>query len=57
MTGEVFDLEAVRQWEGFTLPTDRDKWPALMAQLLSDLDGCVERIDELEAMLTEAGAS
>jgi hypothetical protein len=43
----AFDLEAVRQWEDFPLPADRDKWPALMNQIRSDVSTLCDYVVEL----------
>ena len=52
----VFDLAAVRQWHDFVLPTDRTLWPALMAQILSDVDALCAYVVELEDKLAAAEA-
>lgn len=49
----VFDIAAVRQWQDFPLPADRDKWPALLNQIRADVIACCDRIDELEGRLAK----
>lgn len=46
----VFDLDALRQWQDFPLPADRDRWPALLNQIRGDVAAAVEFIDELMAL-------
>jgi hypothetical protein len=48
---DVFDLEAVRQWADYPLPVERDRWPALLNQIRSDVVACCDYIDELERKL------
>lgn len=47
----TFDLEAVRQWEDYPLPADREKWPALLNQIRSDVVALCDYVEELEAKL------
>lgn len=50
---DTFDMEAVREWEDYELPTDRGKWPALMNQIRSDVSACCDYIEDLEQKLAE----
>ena len=54
---DTFDLEAVRQWADYPLPVERDKWPALVNQIRSDVSACCDYIEELEAKLAGNAAA
>ena len=57
MTGD-FDMRAMREWADVPLPSDRDRWPALVNQVRADIEYCCDRIEELEAELARLrGAS
>ena len=56
--GDVFDMRAMREWADVPLPSDRDRWPALVNQVRADIEYCCDRIEELEAELARLrGAS
>jgi len=46
-----FDMAAMRSWADAPLPTERDKWPALVNQVRADIECCCDRIVELEEQL------
>lgn len=54
MAADVFDLDALRQWQDFPLPADRERWPALMNQMRTDMAAAVGLIDELIALSESA---
>ena len=47
------DVAAMREWAHLVLPTDRDRWPAIINGVRSDLEWCLDYIVELEDKLRE----
>lgn len=54
MSEHPFEMEAMRQWADMVLPTDRDRWPAIINEIRENIEWCCDYIVELEDRLREA---
>jgi hypothetical protein len=52
----VFDVDALRQYEGMAMPADFERQHALFNQMKNDLEAAADQIEIQDAALLEARA-